>query len=183
MIEAAKGSGLPGARVARILLVASTVLLLASCEGVGRDPGAQDDINEGDMQELTSSGFPNPVSLDELTQRADRFYGKRVTVEGRVNRSISPQALSLTSEDASEGGGFAEVEAALVIEDEASFPEGISEGRSVRVTGVVGQLDVKEIEQNYNVNLDDSVYAEFEEKPVVYARILEVLAGSETTGE
>jgi hypothetical protein len=141
MIEAAKGSGLPGARVARILLVASTVLLLASCEGVGRDPGAQDDIKEGDMQELTSSGFP------------------------------------------SEGGGFAEVEAALVIEDEASFPEGISEGRSVRVTGVVGQLDVKEIEQNYNVNLDDSVYAEFEEKPVVYARTLEVLAGSETTGE
>lgn len=159
------------------------VLLLASCGGAGRDPGPQDDIEETEpvRQEQASTVPPDSVTLEELTRRPGRFYGERVTVNGRVGQTISPNAFSLTSDDAAQSDDSFEVEAALVAGGSGSIPN-LSEGQRVRVAGEVQRFDIKEVEQRLNTNLDDGLYAEFEEKPVVLPGVVEVLANNETTG-
>lgn len=166
---------------ALVLLVALVGLLLVSCGSGGRDPGAQDDIEEPTQEQDTVGTQNDSVTLEELTRRPDRFYGEQVTVNGRVGRTISPETFSLTSDDAAEGDDSFEVEAALVAGGEGSIPA-LSEGQRVRVTGEVQRFNVEEVEQKIGVNLDDSLYADFEEKPVVLPGAVKVLAGGETTG-
>lgn len=81
----------------------------------------------------------------------------------KVGRLVSPNAFSLASEDAAQSDDSFEVEAARVVGGEGSIP-GLSEGQRVRVTGEVQRFDVKEVEQRLDTDLDDSLYAEFEEK-------------------
>lgn len=50
------------------------------------------------------------------------------------------------------------------------------------MTGEVQRLNLKEIEQELNTDLEDSLYADFEEKPAILTGTVEVLAGGETTG-
>lgn len=167
--------------VALALLAALAAMMLVSCESVGRDPGAQDDISETEQREQASTGPRDSVTLEELTRRPERFYNERVTVNGRVGRTLSPNTFSLTSDDAAESDEAFEVEAALVAGGEGSIPD-LSEGQRVRVTGEVQPLDLEEVEQDLGVNLDDNLYTDFEEKPVVLPGTVEVLAGRETTG-
>lgn len=121
------------------------------------------------------------MSLRELTRTPDQYYGKRITVNGKVGRVIEPNTFALTSEEAAESDESFEVEAALVAGREGSIPD-LSEGQRVRVTGEVQRFNREEIERELDVNLDDSLYAEYEERPVVLPGAVEVLAGGETTG-
>lgn len=166
--------------IALALLVTLTALLLASC-GSGRDPGAQDDISEAEQREQVSTGPRDSVTLEELTRRPERFYNERVTVNGWVGRTISPDTFSLTSDEAAESDETFEVEAALVAGGEGAVPE-LTEGQRVRVTGEVREFNLEKIEQEINANLDDNLYADFEEKPAILPGTVEILADGETTG-
>lgn len=167
--------------IALALLVTLTALLLASCGASGRDPGAQDDISETEQREQVSTGPQGSVTLEELTRRPERFYNERVTVNGRVGRTLSPSTFSLTSDEAAESDETFEVEAALVAGGEGTVPE-LTEGQHVRVTGEVRQFNLERIEQEINANLDDNLYADFEEKPAILPGTVEILADGETTG-
>lgn len=177
------GSYRPG--VALVLLMALAALLLASCnanEGADRDPGSEDDIGQPTPeQQEGSTSSEVEVSLRELTRTPDQYYGKRITVNGTVGRVIEPNTFALTSEEAAESDESFEVEAALVAGREGSVPS-LSEGQRVSVTGEVQRLNLEEIEQELDVNLDDSLYANYEEKPVVLPGSIEVLARAGTTG-
>lgn len=169
-----------------LALMALAALLLASCEGVGRDPGAQDDIDEPSpeqqqQQEQSSTTLQDSVTLEELTRRPDRFYQERVAVNGRVGRTLSPTAFSLTSAEAADSDETFEVEAALVAGEDGSVPD-LSEGQRVRVVGEVRRFGAEEIEQEQNIRLPESLAAEFENKPVILPGTVEVLAAGETTG-
>lgn len=174
----------PRTRVAAVLLVAFAVFLLFSCEGAGRDPGAQDDIGEPtpEQQGQGSTASQSYATLETVTRRPGIFYGERVTVDGRVGRNISANTFSLTSDDAAQSDDSFEVEAALVAGDDGSIPD-LSEGERVRVTGEVRELNLKKIEREFGVELADSLRREFEEKPAIYPASVETLAaGGETTG-
>lgn len=166
-----------------VLLVASVSPLLASCEGIGRGPGPQDDIEDSvpAQVEQGSTTAQGSVTLEELTQRPDRFYGERETVGGRVGRTMSASTFALTSVGTAESNEAFEVESALVAGGDGSIPK-LTEGRRVRMTGEVQRLNLKEIEQELNTDLEDSLYADFEEKPAILTGTVEVLAGGETTG-
>lgn len=172
---------------ATLVLMALIALLLTSCGGVGRDPGAQDDIGEPSpeqqgQEEQSSTTLQDSVTLEELTRRPDRFYGERAAVNGRVGRMIQPNIFSLTSDEAAESGESFEVEAALVAGKSGSVPE-LSEGQRVRVVGEVRRYGVEEIEQEQSIRLPEGLGAEFEEKPVILPGTVRVLAGGgETTG-
>ena len=167
------------------LLVALAGLLLVSCGNSGRDPGAQDDIEEPTQEQQEQQGTVGTqntsVTLEELTRRPDRFYDEQVTVNGRVGQRLSPNTFSLTSDDAAQSDDAFETEAALVAAGEGTIPE-LSEGQRVRVTGEVQRFNREAVEQELGVNLDDDRYANFEEKPVILPGTVEVLAGGETTG-
>lgn len=185
MRKSGKRSGSYRPRVALVLLMAVATLLLASCnagEGGDRDPGSEDDIGQPTPeQQGGSTASEAQVSLRELTRTPDQYYGKQITVNGTVGRVIEPNTFALTSDEAAESDESFEVEAALVAGREGSIPN-LSEGQRVRVTGEVQRFNRQEIEQELDVNLDDSLYAEYEEKPVVLPGVVEVLAGGETTG-
>lgn len=174
-------------RLTPVLLVALAVLLLASCAGVGRDPGEQDDIEmaEETATEPTqgSTVLRDSMTLEELTRRPGRLYRERVSVTGVVGRELTSDTFSLTSDEAAssevtEGEAF-EAAAALVI-GEGSLPN-LSEGQRVRVTGEVRRFDIQELERELDTNLQDSLYAGFEENPVILPGTVELLAGGETT--
>lgn len=183
--EDGKRYGPSRTRITLTLLLTLAALLFAACgagEEADRDPGSQDDIGESvpEQQDPAATGSEGAVTLEELTRRPERFYGERVTVDGRVGRIISPNAFSLTSADAADSDEAFEVEAALVAGGDGSVPN-LSEGQRVRVTGEVQRFNIEDVEQDLDVNLDDSLYADFEEKPVVLPGTVELLTGGETT--
>ncbi len=170
MREDSKRRGSYRSRVTLLLVLALTAMLLASCsanEGGDRDPGSEDDIGQSaPEQQEGSTSSETEVSLRELTRTPDQYYGERITVNGTVGRVIEPNTFALTSEEAAESDESFEVEAALVVGREGSVPS-LSEGQRVSVTGEVQRLNIEEIEQKLDVNLDDSLYANYEEKPVI----------------
>lgn len=185
MRESVQIPGPPRTRVAAASLAAFAVFLLASCEGVGRDPGAQDDIGEPTPEEQAEATDPSEsyANLERVTRRPGLFYGEEVTLDGRVGRTISADVFSLTGDEAADSGESFEVEAALVAGEGGPVPD-LSEGQRVRVTGEVRELNLKKIEREFGVNLDDNLRREFEDRPAIYPATVEPLAGGgETTGQ
>lgn len=177
-IGGTRGSYRVGAALALILALAA--LLLASCEGVGRNSSPQSGI-ELTNQDLGPTGPQGLVTLEMLTRSADRYFGEQVVVNGSVERVIEPDVFSLTSSEAAKGDKAFEVETALVAGKDGSLPN-LSEGQRVQVTGEVQRFNIKKLEQELNTNLSDKLYVDLEEKPVIVPGTVEVLPGRETTG-
>lgn len=156
------GVELPGSvhmQVAPALRLTLAALLPASCGGVGRDPGSQDDTGEPPPEQGPTVPRGS-ATFEELTRRADAYYGERVAVSGEAGRTTSPNVprRPATSDESSK--------AALMAGDGATVPD-LSGGRRVRVTGGARRFDVGEVGRKPGVESDDSPRAGFEAKPKV----------------
>ena len=157
---------------------AVVALFLVSCEGVGRDPGPQDDIGQQEEQaeQRTSAGAETSVSFLELTRNPEEYYGERVTVSATVARTFESRAVSLVTEESSENQEPVEDESVLAVgRQEIS---NVSEGQVVRATGEVRRFNIGEFEQDLGVDLQNDLYVSYEDRPAIIADSVVPLQGT-----
>ena len=107
------------------------------------------------------------VSTAEITENIDSFIGKSILVRNDVLEAIDEQGFILDKDRAFSG------ETILVINISATssiLPE--DRTPEVLVGGKVERLNLSSIEQKYSLDLDSSLYAEYEGKPVIIATTL-----------
>jgi hypothetical protein len=104
------------------------------------------------------------VTTEELSEETDSYIGETVSLRGEVNNLVGDGAF-LMDEDRVFGG-----EEILVFNASTQrlvLPEG--EGTPVQVTGEVQQFVAANIEQEYGLDIDPELFADYENRPVVIA--------------
>ena len=113
-----------------------------------------------------------------------RYYGQEVEVSGGVGQVIEPRALAMLDRRDLRGQG-AIPEATItdrglpVINTNANNPS-LSERKNIRVRGTLRPFDIGTIEQDLGVDLDDALYTEYEDRPVILADQVRPAQGGNT---
>ncbi len=118
--------------------------------------------------ELTSlSDLTLVVPLGEITGNADQYYERSLMVQGTVETLVSDNAFVLNE------GGLLNNNRLLVM-NAAGITE-FTEGQQVRVFGTVKPYDVSTLEQDLNLTIDQTVFADYQDYAVVLSdRIIAV---------
>ena len=123
------------------------------------------------------------VALSAVIEDPQRYYGQTTTVSGAVGQVIEPRAFVMVDEQTLQGGPLSEVEltdgGVLVARTGGPAPN-VTELQDVRVTGTLQQFDVTAFEQQQDVDLDDALYAEYQDRPVLVAAGVQPTQGEET---
>lgn len=135
--------GFPGRRRSAALLA----LLLALSASAGCGGNGAEGITE--VNEAFESGD------------AESVVGQERTVEGRVQDVISPWVFTVGGDEPSD------IEPLLVVE--GNMPA-VDQDDPVRVTGVVGEFEIAEVERELGVDLAETLYEEYEGGPYIRAR-------------
>ncbi len=134
--------------------------------------------------ETTTGEQGADVGLPAILENPQRYYGQEMTVSGAVGQVIEPRAFVMVDRQALQGGPLSEAELAdrgvLVVHTGGSPPD-VAEPQNVRTTGILQQFDISDFEQQEDVNLDDELYTEYENRPVLLAAEVLPEQGEETT--
>lgn len=165
----------PSAAVATVLLVLAAVLL-TSCgdagakqEG-GQEQGGEQTIPSGEKAE--SAGKAIGATVADITDDANEFYGKKVTVSGLVTQVVNQNAFVIG------GGEFGDSGLLIVGAKKLSqIVKGGEEGKVVeiqeqdlaQVTGKVREFNRQQVNDQIGYYLDDRLFEDFEEQPAVVA--------------
>ncbi len=151
--------------IVAMFLMLGAAVLLASCGG---EEGA-----ERPAEDVESEGPAAGVTLTDIVESPDDFFGKSVTVSGEVNELVGPQAFTIGGED------FLGTDELLIVgaQQLPNIIEGVPEGEPaeigeddiVQVTGTVREFVITDIEEEIGADLDDALFEEFEGQPVVVA--------------
>ncbi|MGB7084942.1 MAG: hypothetical protein WBD47_05280 [Phormidesmis sp.] len=149
-------------RLAVGLLLAASVGVVSACA-------------ETPPETTTSEEAAENVTTEELSDGAEGLIGETVSLRSEVGEIVDDNSF-LIEDDQVFGG-----EDILVVNASGEpivLPEG--EGTEVQVTGEVQQLVVADFETEYGLDLDPTLYADYEDRPVVVA---ESIALSPDPGE
>ena len=134
--------------------------------------------------ETTTGEQGADVGLPTILENPQRYYGQEMTVGGAVGQVIEPRAFVMVDRQALQGGPLSEAELAdrgvLVVHTGGSSPD-VAEPQNVRTTGILQRFDISDFEQQEGVNLDDELYTEYENRPVLLAAKVLPEQGEETT--
>lgn len=160
-------------RLLSLAPLVALVVLAASCgpSALDRDPGPEDDINSSSEagEQGGSVESEEGVSLRQLVDNPQDFYGERVTVSATVARVVQPRAFTLVSDEPASDEEPVEDAAVLVVGSEP-VASGLSEEQSVRVTGKVRPFRLQAVERELGVELRDSLRASYGgETPAIVA--------------
>jgi hypothetical protein len=97
-----------------------------------------------------------PEMLEQAIENPADYIGQMMTISGEVVKSYGPQVFAIREEEY-----FSADEAMLVITNEPEA-EMLNEGEYVELTGEVQVLTVADLDQEYNVALDNDVVEEIE---------------------
>lgn len=102
------------------------------------------------------------ANVNDIGNDPERFYGREFTIAGTVGDVVSPQAFVLRAPD---GSGDKE----LLVLNSANQEFNVATDQDVWVYGRVVQFDRLSIAQRYGLNLDENVFAEYQEYTVLLA--------------
>lgn len=118
-----------------------------------------------DTQAVSDRGYL--VSTAEITENTNSFIGETILVRNDVLEVIDEQGFILDKDRAFSG------ETVLVINTTPISLMSIEERTpEVLIGGKVERLNLSTIEQKYSLNLESSLYAKYEGKPVIIATTL-----------
>lgn len=168
-----RGSNKSATRVLSLLLMLAVAGAAVSCgpPAAERDPGPQDDIGPASNNDERddSAGSEQGVTIRELADSPEEFYGERVTVSATVARVAQPEVFTLVSDEPETDEEPVEDGAVLVVGSEP-IASGLAEEQSVRVTGRVREFRVEEVEQKLGIDLQGSLRADYSgEAPAILA--------------
>jgi hypothetical protein len=123
------------------------------------------------------------VGLSAIIEDPQRYYGQTTTVSGAVGQVVEPRAFVLVDEQTLQDGPPSEAElvdrGVLVVRTGGPAPN-VSEPQKVRVTGTLQQFDLSAFEQQQGVDLDDALYAEYQDRTVLVAAEVQPKQGGGT---
>ncbi len=129
-------------------------------------------------QQATSEGFVSGIGggpeesalISDIIRDPDRYIGRTVTLEGEVDRVISPGIFILDREGTVMGDEILVVTAdPLDSQAERDIAHPFRDADKVIVTGRVEQFIRAEVEDDFGLDLDDEVEVEYENKPMISA--------------
>ncbi len=121
-----------------------------------------------------SAGFARGgvgATIDDITDEPERWYGQRVTVSGEINDVLGARAFTIGGEGFFDGDELLVVGARQMLAMQgrpANQP--FSEDDIVQVTGPVRRFVLRDIEREIGFDLDDNLFADWEGRPAVVAR-------------
>jgi hypothetical protein len=123
------------------------------------------------------------VGLSAVIEDPQRYYGQTTTVSGAVGQVIEPRAFVIVDERTLQGGPPSEAElvdrGVLVVRTGGPAPN-VSEPQKARVTGTLQQFDITTFEKQHGVDLDDALYAEYQDRSVLVAAEVQPTQGEGT---
>lgn len=125
-----------------------------------------------DGDEVANAG----VSIDDITDNPSRYFGRTVTVAGEVDEIIGQRALTIGGDDF-----IGEDELLVVSVNQLPNVSGrpganrLDKDDLVQVTGPVRRFAVADLEREIGTDLDDNLFRDWEGKPAVVARQVNVM--------
>lgn len=134
------------------LLMAASLTVVSACAETPSETTTQEEASEN-------------VTTEELSGGAEDLIGQTVSLRAEVRKTVDDTSFLL--EDDQLFGG----EDVLVI-NASGEPFVLTEGddTDVQVTGEVQQLVTVDFEREYGLDLDPTIYADYEDRPVVVAQ-------------
>ncbi len=123
------------------------------------------------------------VGLSAVIEDPQRYYGQTTTVSGAVGQVIEPRAFVMVDEQTLQGAAPSEaelVDMGVLVVSTGGPTLNVSEPEKVRVTGTLQQFNIATFEQQHGVDLDDALYAEYQNRSVLVAAEVQPTQGEET---
>jgi hypothetical protein len=110
---------------------------------------------------------PNMTNLAEIADNTDEFMGKAVTIKSEAMTKIGQSSFTINNQKFLAGQP-------LVVINASGKPFDLppNQNTPIQVTGEVRNLNIPEIEQEYNLNIQDEYYTDYVEQPAIVARHL-----------
>ncbi|MDP9480443.1 MAG: hypothetical protein M3R38_33080 [Actinomycetota bacterium] len=135
------------------------------------------------FNEEESAGPEQGVTISDITDNPEEFYGSTATVSGQVAEVVDPEyAFSMGGED-DLGGGTLLVVGAGPLPEIVAGEEQIGPEDAVQATGDVRPFNLVEFEEDIGADLDDAAFSEFEGQPAILANQLDMTPDAADAGE
>jgi hemin uptake protein HemP len=144
--------------------LAAAAVILPACGS----PTPEAEMTEsGDDMAMTDEtmAVESNVTTEDLSENLDAYLGQTVSVREEVEELVGDYAFML-DDDQLFGG-----EEILII-NASGQPVNLVEGddTDVQVTGEVRELILADLEQDYGFDLDDELFVDYEDQPVIVAQ-------------
>ena len=161
----------------------TSVLLLAivGLSGCGRDnrgaatrERAADEATQRDrdLQRQTDMGREGGHTIQNINKEPQNFYGKTVTVSGEVDKLLNPRAFQVSGEGMTNNDIIVITKKPL--SDMTAQAAQLTEDARVQVTGTVRRFDMAAVEKEVGFDLDDKMFSDWRDKPVVIAESITI---------
>ncbi|MGB3297186.1 MAG: hypothetical protein WBA76_02875 [Phormidesmis sp.] len=133
------------------VLLAASLTVLSACTGPKETTTPQD--------------AKENVTTEELSEGADGLVGQEVSIRSEVEKTVGDASFLL--EDKQLFGGKD-----ILVINASGQPFALTEGddTDVQVTGIVQKMVTADLNKEYGLTLDPSLYADYENNPVVVAK-------------
>lgn len=119
-----------------------------------------------------------------ILEDPQRYYGRTTMVGGVVGQVIEPRAFVMVDEQTARDGPPNQADLAdggvLVVRTGGPAPD-VAELENVRTTGTLQEFDITAFEQQQGVELDNALYEEYRDGPVLVAAEVRPAQGEGTT--
>lgn len=148
------------------LVLASTAAVASACnysEPVADEPVAEPDVAVEEPAEIEEN---YNITLGELTGDVEEYIGQSVSVRGEAETVLGETSFLLQDDSLFGGEEVVVINATGVPFRLPTYDEPTEE---IQVTGEVRQLVIADLEQEYGLDLDPELYAEYEDRPAIIA--------------
>jgi predicted ester cyclase/uncharacterized protein YdeI (BOF family) len=123
-----------------------------------------DTETSGQTDAQTGVAGTNPQALDAVLDNPAEFCGQTVTVEGNVTEQLNERMVRLTDDD------LLLADSVLVLHSvDGGLGASMAQNARVQVTGTVEPFVLADLESQFGFDLDDALFASFENQPVIIA--------------
>ena len=150
--------------------LASMTLLLTACgtpQTTTEEPAATEDTPVvTQTEEPIEQQEQLNVQAGEITGNVEEYVGQTVSVRGEAERAVGDSSF-LLQDDQLFGGNE------IIVVNATGKPFAIPDDEpteNVQVTGEVRELVVADLEREYGLDLDPTLYAEYENRPAIVAQ-------------
>lgn len=163
--------------------LASMALLLTACgtpQPTTEEPATTEDTPvAAQTEEPIEPQERLNVQAGEITGNVEEYVGQTVSVRGEAERAVGDSSFLLQDDQLFGGNEIIVVNATgkpFVVPDDEPTDE-------VQVTGEVRELVVADLEREYRLDLDPTLYAEYENRPAIVAQSIAFAPDPEEVSE